>query len=91
MKAILVVDIPDDIWTNKEEDLGMYAEVWSKRIDDGWCGEYYIDSLKPIPNKRKTVEENKEFNVDEEEALELIAMTFLDSGWNACIDEILGE
>ena len=47
--------------------------------------------LKPLPEKRYTVEENKEFNVDEEEALELIAKTFLDSGWNACIDEILGD
>ena len=48
MKAILVIDIPDDIWANKEEDMGMYANLWSRRIDDGWCCEYYADNLKPI-------------------------------------------
>ena len=84
MKAILVIDIPDDIWANKEEDLGMYAEVWSKRIDDGWCGEYYADSLKPIPQKKKLDEDlflSKNF--------ELEYVRF--DGYNKCIDEILGE
>ena len=53
MKAILVIDIPDDIWANKEEDLGMYAEVWSRKVGDGWCGEYYSSCLKPMPQKNK--------------------------------------
>lgn len=85
MKAILVVDIPDDIWANKEEDMGMYAEVWSKRIDDGWCGEYYADSLKPMPER---IYRSIWCNSDGERCEEY---SIYDMGYNKCIDVILGE
>lgn len=80
MKAILVIDIPDDIWENREEYLGMYAEAWSWKIDDGWCCEYYTDSLRPMPEKKRENDiiyepfTNSEYNM----------------GYNDCIDEILG-
>lgn len=83
MKAILVIDIPDDIWANKEEDMGMYAEVWSKRIDDGWCGEYYADSLKPMPQK-------KEDASDFLSSITIAVLKGFNEGYNTCIDEILG-
>ena len=81
MKTVLVIDIPDDIWVNKEEDLGMYAEVWSKRIDDGWCSEYHTDSLKPMP---KRIGSASEYGSDDEYIKRLII-------WKKEIDEILGE
>lgn len=80
MKAILVIDIPDDIWANKEEDLGMYAEVWSKRIDDGWCGEYHTDDLKPMPKRKEYQAIGNDYAV----------IKTVDYGYNKCLDEIFG-
>lgn len=83
MKAILVIDIPDDIWANKEDDLGVYIELWSKRIDDGWCAEYTIDNLKPLPQK-KEITEAMIWNTKYESQASYYG------GFNDCVDEILG-
>lgn len=80
MKALLIVDIPDDIWANKEEYMGMYAELWSKRIGDGWCGEYYVENLIPMPKR-------KEYQVI---GNDYAYMKTVDYGYNKCLDEILG-
>lgn len=99
MKAILVVDIPDEVWKNKEKDLGMYVELWSERINKDWFCKYFSDSLKPIPEKK-----DQSFNeLHLEECYERKGCTYgwkdfvkeklteYDMGYNRCIDEILGE
>lgn len=89
MKAILVIDIPDDIWANKEDDLGVYIELWSKRIDDGWCAEYTIDNLKPMPKKKKQ-QVPLVFKDENDIPKEVYKYGKID-GYNECLKEILGE
>ena len=86
MKAILVVDIPDEVWKNKEKDLGMYVELWSERIDKDWVGKYYSDSLKSMPTIKVALFDPN--HCDMEEEIKIISEI---DGYNRCIDEILGE
>lgn len=73
MKAILVIDIPDDV-----ELSNAYAQVITyfgcKSIKD-FPGSNY--KIKPMPKKKKFSNE--------------WAHEHFFYGWNACIDEILGE
>lgn len=85
MKAILVVDIPDDyeeygsgVWCVVGDDLRIVYE------EDGSLMEYkYIDydiaQLKPMPKKKNPLDDCGMFHGKGIQ------------GWNACIDEILGE
>lgn len=87
MKAMLVVYLDDN--TNLEElsaDIHITNYVEDKKVK-------YVGNAEvlPIPKPRKTIEENKEYYVDENKAMEMIAMTFLDEGWNACLKEMLGN
>jgi hypothetical protein len=96
MKAIAIVELPDDAFDDEAwgdgkwmiDDLGTirYME------DDAWM--YYEDidvggiELRPLPQKKNAIihqgEINKEIPI---EFLEKVA----NQGYNACIDEILGE
>lgn len=78
MKAILIVNIPDEVWENREKDLGMYVELWSERIDKDWHCKYFSDSLKPLPERkyRDTRDEIKKA---------------IDYGWNSCLAALEGK
>ncbi len=61
-----------------EEDIGKKTSIRLKNEENKWIEEVVI---KPMPEKREPKEEwFNEYHRDE----------FAD-GWNACIDEILGE
>ena len=83
MKAVLIVDIPDEVWKNKEKDLGMYVELWSERIDKDWFGKYYSDSLKPIPPKKEIDIYHKFMRWDED------CDMAHKCGYNCCLEDIL--
>ena len=89
MKAILVVDIPDDYeeygsgdwYVISDDDLRIVYE------EDGALINYkYIDDdiaqLKPMPQKES---EKRREEIEDWTGL------IYSQGWNACIDEILGE
>ena len=101
MKAILVIDMPE-----KCEDCpltewaGSYCRLIGMFVNDerpSWC------PLKPMPQK-KEVEVNEiedimhtEYSVEDIYTNKYVATILLATdklislGWNACIDEILGE
>ena len=83
MKAILVVDVDEDI--ENYEATVWKATIWKK--DPFSAGQYnYIGKyyLKPMPQKRILPKEMVEgTNYGEE--------PWFTDGYNACIDEILGE
>lgn len=58
-----------------EEYGDYYADVYRKDADDRFDGRYY---LKPLPQKRI----NKDC---------LVVHEIWNEGWNACVDEIMGE
>lgn len=74
MKAILVIDMPDD----DLNDYTFVVEIIKNGVipfsaeDLAW--RYRIVQAKPMPEKKKETDYNA-----------------YKSGWNACIDEILGE
>lgn len=75
MKAILVVDIPDDL---KYEELYCNGEIrYTSEFNTGsvFLQEIYRGLLKPMPEKELIWNDNDDYQM----------------GWNACIDEILGE
>lgn len=90
MKAVLVVDIPDDYdeygsgdWYIIPND---YGDELSIVYEEDGALMHYRDigdeaQLKPLPQK---------IDISEEELYEKQYMCF-EGGWNACIDEILGE
>ena len=59
-----------------EENGEYYADIYRRDADDRFEGRHY---LKPIPNKR----------VPDGSETDQIYGCYV--GWNACIDEILGE
>ena len=74
IKAILVVDIPDD-WNCKE--WCVEGELRGKNEDGYWifCNEIVEAPLKPIPKK-------KHINLGEDYD------AYYKMGWNECIEEI---
>lgn len=91
MKAILVVDIPDDydeygsgVWCVVGDDLRIVYE------EDGALMEYkYIDydiaELKPMPIiSKKRINDLKKWGWSEQEIL------MYENGFDYCIDEIVG-
>lgn len=80
MKAILVIDMPDNNAELFKEIFGIYSEeFWS------YSEEHMLDfinrkpscSLKPMPEKM-------------EHGKETYTTKWLINGWNFCIDKILG-
>lgn len=78
MKAVLVVDMPED-YMGSVIDVKLYGK-------EKVTHEQYVNMLRPLP-KPKTREE--EIVIDQ-----FIEDLFYDDyirGWNACLDEIMGE
>ena len=85
MKAILVIDMPEKcIYCPVYDNDGIYpckaidieeTEDYNELTIPSWC------PLKPMPEKK----EIKEVPIYLNDLLDF------DRGWNACIDEILGE
>ena len=77
MKAILVIDMPENCFKCKLQDWANCRIVKGCHTGDtrpDWC------PLKPIPSKRPTI--GKESDND---------ILCMNAGYNACIDEILGD
>ena len=108
MKAILIIDIPDDYdeygsgdwYVVGDDDLRVVYE------EDGALKTYkYIDDdmaqLKPLPQKKKVREINKVDDfmksdiqiINEKVTAKIMLDTelLLASGYNQCLDDILGE
>ena len=88
MKAILIIDIPDDLIDDYENfyvDYDLRGE--RKDINVNESIKYVEDCpLKPIPKKRREPGEKLKNN---NSSIYYGDCRFVD-GWNACIDEILG-
>lgn len=79
MKAILIVDVPEDYkWS--------IIEVKSITEDDIVLREIYLNKLKPMPI-RKMHEEI--IYANDKEYLRTNAFNDYERGYNACIDEML--
>ena len=82
MKAILVIDLMPK--TCKEckyyDDFFCHIEKCCPEDDLGEDGKAIWCPLKPMPNKR-------EVNMTKQNEYEVA----VNEGWNACLDEILGE
>ena len=84
MKAILVVDIPDEL---EYEELYFDGEIrYTSEFDKGYVflKETGRCLLKPMPQKK-----NKKDIVIKGKTAEILEARF--EGWNDCLDEILGE
>lgn len=77
MKAVIVIDV--------EEYGDYYADVYCKDADDRFEGRYYF---KPLPPKRNT---GKLQGFGNFEIIWTDRIVHQNEGWNACIDEIMGE
>lgn len=77
MKAVLVVDV--------EEYGEYYADVYRKDADDRFEGRYY---LKPLPQK-KNISKIQGFGYSQ--IMWTNKTIHQNEGWNACIDDIIGE
>lgn len=85
MKAILVIDVNDDI--NFEEaraNITMQQDNWGLTLGNARKKWYDNVELKPMPKKKDKYSFNKQDTDYQRDCL------FRD-GYNACIDEILGE
>lgn len=88
MKAILVIDMPKNCITCRyrfgkwNEEVGTFhiCSICDERLREEDFGENRADfcPLKPMPEKKKTLDD-------------IYAGSGFDRGYNACIDEILGE
>lgn len=85
MKAILVIDIPDGI--NVEECLVDY-EVYHNFSDADYeeIKSEEIVNLRPLPKKKPTM-----FSRASAKSLLATTDSLVNTGYNLCIDEILGE
>ena len=81
MKALLVLDLPA-LKCNfcPIYNMGYYDEEHHEDYRDKWCKEKCL--LIPMPKKMKYNKNPLTRDLDEE---------YLKAGWNACIDELLGE
>ena len=79
MKAIIIVDVPND-WHCKE--LCIEGELRGKNEDGYWafCNEIVEAPLKPLPQK-------KDVPLD----YGMMYGNPFGEGWNACLEEITGE
>ena len=78
MKAILVIDVPNDM--NVEETKALNVTLFNGLF----VKELKIDCpLKPMPQKRE-LEESGNSLIDD-------CKEYYTDGWNDCIDEILGD
>jgi hypothetical protein len=78
MKAILVVDIPDDY---KIDELCVNYQIY-KNDDITRVDWRFNQHLKPMPKKKETRNAIQYRGLAEE---------YRKEGWNECLDEILGE
>ena len=77
MKAILLIDVPDDIFI--EDCVIDYKVQELVRLNMVTGG---VKRLRPLPQYRYTVEDT---------GLSLTDQILIQSGWNDCLDEITGE
>ena len=85
MKAMLVIDLPDYLDEHDIPELLCNIKVIQ---DDEYIFSRHFLKLKPLPQKNKyDVEKYATVDYENEETLG----HYLNIGWNACIDEILGE
>lgn len=77
MKAILVVDIPNDLSLS---DLYIFGGLWEAWQDDGWAYEFKAEDIKPMPNKKEENDDGTHFSWHSND--------WWSAGWNACLEEI---
>ena len=82
MKAVLVVDIPDDIAV---EELTAYVEMFSTIPAHYKELRYDSVGVRPLPKRKLVLEHIKNGSVLNAKA------TYEADGWNDCIDELLGN
>ena len=75
MKAIAIVELPDDAFDKGRWYLDKIYYIEKESLFDDYANEMW--ELKPLPQK---------VELDMNEYYEGMA-----DGWNACLDEILGE
>lgn len=81
MKAILVIDLPNDLDISLDEykaDITMLSKDFSKSM---LSHKYKNIALKNLPQKKNVDEDLAKYCEDYDRKI----------GWNECIDEILGE
>lgn len=85
MKAILVIDVNDDInFEEAKANIKMVEDNWGLLLGNAKKKWYDNVRLKPIPQEKDDFI-NEDYTKEEE--LEY----HYNSGWNACIESILGE
>lgn len=76
MKAILLIDVPDN--TEFDKDYRLTGLLLANEYAENVGIEFKDARLKPVPKKMRT-------DVDDIEESSYL------QGWNECIDELLGE
>ena len=84
MKAILVIDIPDEEY-GKFSKIG-YVSGYTFESDDVYRETFYKYDLKPLPQKKEVDEQSLDLMWWDSEH----DMAF-DVGYNACLKDITGE
>ena len=95
MKAILVIDIPNDL---KYEELYCDGEIrYTSEVNTGYVflQEIYRGLLKPMPNYLPTPYLFRQMQIadglqNEDGSVPVYSEDYM-NGWNECVDEILGE
>lgn len=82
MKAIMIVDMPDDADLSEFSSVLTVLKVTEKGYDEEYSKRFYCP-LKPMPQKSSFVGVKKG-TIGYEDSIRA-------DGWNACIDAILGE
>lgn len=76
MKAIAIVELPDDAFDKGRWYLDKFVYTEKESLFDDYANDMW--ELKPLPQKRI----NKDC---------LVIHEIWNEGWNACLDEIVGE
>lgn len=90
MKAILVVDLPK----NCGDCPCIHDEMWKCQADKQFREGTYFDGrpswcpLKPMPEKKNT---DKLQGFGNSQILWMDKVIYQNEGWNACLEEIMGE
>jgi len=79
MKAVLVIDIPDEEY-GKFSKIG-YVSGYTFESDDVYRETFYKYDLKPLPKPITEYEVKVSYDYDSDYA----------QGWNDCLKEITGE
>lgn len=83
MKAILVVNLPEDVFIDDcRIEFRVIENVMNMCVEDG------VKRLRPMPQKK---EAKGDFYKQREIVTGLNDLIDFDKGYNKCIDEILGE